>query len=94
MEREPAVTRPEEVAATTHASNGAGDGFAAYPDLASRLALRGVDASAIPRARAIAALAMREVSAGRTVTAAEALPVYVRHRVALTTAEREAGRRL
>jgi tRNA threonylcarbamoyladenosine biosynthesis protein TsaB len=93
-EREPAVMRPEDVAATAHASNGAGDGFAAYPDLASRLGLERVDANAIPRARAIAALAMPAVSAGRTLSASEALPMYVRHRVALTTAERDAGRRL
>lgn len=94
VEREPAVMRPEDVAATAHASNGAGDGFAAYPDLASRLALADVDASTIPRARAIAALAIPEVAAGRSVAASEALPLYVRHRVALTTAEREAGTRL
>jgi tRNA threonylcarbamoyladenosine biosynthesis protein TsaB len=94
VERDPAVMRPEDVAAAAHESNGAGDGFAAYPDLAARLALAGVDATAIPRARAIAALAMLEVAAGRTVPASEALPLYVRHRVALTTAEREAGARL
>jgi tRNA threonylcarbamoyladenosine biosynthesis protein TsaB len=94
VEREPAVVRPEDVAPAEHASNGAGDGFAAYPDLASRLALADVDASTIPRARAIAALAMPDVAAGRTVPASEALPLYVRHRVALTTAEREAGARL
>jgi len=94
VEREPAVMRPEDVGATAHASNGAGDGFSAYPDLASRLALADVDASTIPRARAIAALAMPEVAAGRSVAASEALPLYVRHRVALTTAEREAGTRL
>lgn len=94
VERDPAVMRPEDVAATAPASNGAGDGFAAYPHLASRLALADVDASTIPRARAIAALAMPEVAAGRSVAASEALPLYVRHRVALTTAEREAGTRL
>jgi tRNA threonylcarbamoyladenosine biosynthesis protein TsaB len=94
VERDPAVLRPEDVAGTAHACNGAGDGFAAYPDLASRLALADVDARTIPRARAIAALAMPEVAAGRSVAASEALPLYVRHRVALTTAEREAGTRL
>jgi len=94
VEREPAVMPPDDVAAIAHAVHGAGDGFAAYPHLASRLALAGVDASAIPRARAIAALAMHEVAAGRAVPASDALPLYVRHRVALTTAEREAGARL
>ena len=94
VEREPAVMRPDDVAAIAPAVHGAGDGFAAYPDLASQLALAGLDASAIPKARAIAALAMHEVAAGRAVPASEALPLYVRHRVALTTAEREAGARL
>jgi len=94
VEREPAVMRPDDVAAIAPAVHGAGDGFAAYPDLASRLTLAGLDAGAIPRARAIAALAMHEVAAGRAVPASEALPLYVRHRVALTTAEREAGARL
>jgi len=94
IEREPAVMRPDDVALTPSATSGAGDGFAAYPDLASRLGLDRVDAAAMPRARAIAAIAMPQVSAGRGVAASEALPLYVRHRVALTTAEREAGKRL
>jgi len=37
---------------------------------------------------------MPRVAAGETVDASHALPVYVRHRVALTTAERAAGARL
>ena len=45
-------------------------------------------------ARAIAALAIPRVAAGETVRAADALPLYVRHRVALTTAERDGGMRL
>ena len=94
VEREPAVIHPDEVEADAGGSSGAGDGFAAYPDLASRLALAAVDAGAIPHARAIAALARPRIAAGDTVRAAEALPLYVRHRVALTTAEREAGMRL
>lgn len=94
IEREPAVLRPDDVVAARGEGAGAGDGFAAYPDLASRLGLRQVDTNVIPAARAIAALAMPRVAAGGTVGAADALPLYVRHRVALTTAEREAGMRL
>jgi tRNA threonylcarbamoyladenosine biosynthesis protein TsaB len=70
---------------------GTGNGFAAYPSLADRLALSTVDASAVPTARAIAALALPRLAAGEGVAAADALPLYVRHRVALTTAERAAG---
>jgi len=73
---------------------GAGDGFAAYPDLADRLGLREVDATIRPQARAIAELAQVRVARGDTVDAADALPLYVRHRVALTTAERNAGQRM
>ena len=94
VERDPAVMRPDDVAVASNAANGAGDGFSSYPDLASRLGLGNVDAQAKPSARAIATLAMTDVSAGRTVAAGEALPHYVRHLVALTTAEREAGARL
>jgi tRNA threonylcarbamoyladenosine biosynthesis protein TsaB len=94
VEREPAVLHPDDVAALPGAWDGAGDGFAAYPALTQRLGLRHVDAAVVPEARAIAALAAPRVAAGDTVSAADALPLYVRHRVALTTAERDAGLRL
>jgi tRNA threonylcarbamoyladenosine biosynthesis protein TsaB len=94
IEREPAVVHPDDVTAAAGATSGAGDGFAAYPELAARLALRRVDASVVPGARAVATLAMPRVAAGQAVRAADALPLYVRHRVALTTAEREAGHKL
>jgi tRNA threonylcarbamoyladenosine biosynthesis protein TsaB len=70
---------------------GAGNGFAAYPELASKLGLCTIDAAAIPTAHAIGALALPRLAAGEGVPAAEALPLYVRHRVALTVAERAAG---
>ena len=73
---------------------GAGNGFAAYPALASQLALANADASVRPTAQAIGELALPRLVVGEGVAAADALPVYVRHRVALTTAEREAGLRL
>ncbi len=73
---------------------GAGDGFASYPLLAARLKLRAHDATARPDARAIAELAAPRFAAGEGVDAAAARPLYVRHRVALTTAERAAGARL
>jgi tRNA threonylcarbamoyladenosine biosynthesis protein TsaB len=70
---------------------GAGNGFAAYPDLATRLGLGRADAAARPTASAIATLALPRLAAGAGVPAAEALPLYVRHRVALTSSERAAG---
>lgn len=80
--------------ARAHVAFGAGDGFAAYPELASRLHLEHVDAPLRPEARSLLELAAPRVRAGEVVDAAEALPLYVRHRVALTTAERSAGLRL
>jgi len=72
----------------------AGSGLAAYPDLAATLAHSGVDAALHPDAEAVGALALPVLLAGGGVAAALALPIYVRDRVALTTAERAAGARL
>lgn len=91
-----AVLPPSQVSAPEPASAwfGAGDGFAAYADLASTLRLVGCDATIRPRARALLDLASARIARGDTVDAADALPLYVRHRVALTTAERDAGARM
>jgi tRNA threonylcarbamoyladenosine biosynthesis protein TsaB len=93
----PMVLPPAAVAVPsrgTAAWFGAGGGFAAYPALAAQLALPHCDADAVPDARAIGELAQPRFAAGEGVAAADALPHYVRHRVALTTAERVAGARL
>ena len=47
----------------------------------------------LPTASAIGALALRRFAAGEGVAARDAAPLYVRQRVALTTAERAAGAR-
>ena len=95
VEREPAVVHPADVEVPTgDAWFGAGDGFLVYPGLANRLNLAQVEAQLVPHARAVARVAMPRVAAGETVDAGRALPVYVRHRVALTTAERDAGARM
>ena len=63
----------------------AGTGWARYPDaLGARLgsALAGDSGHALPEARDMLPLAAREFAAGRAVDAAEALPVYLRDRVA------------
>lgn len=73
---------------------GAGNGYAAYPSLAVDLGLAAANPRLRPTAQAIGELALPRLSAGEAVAAAQALPLYVRHRVALTTAEREAGVRL
>lgn len=49
-------------------------------------------ADAAPRAEALLRLALRQWQTGERRDAAEALPLYVRDRVALTTAERDAVR--
>ena len=73
---------------------GAGSGFALDATLATQLRLVGADASARPTARAAGELALPRLAAGEGVSASAARPLYVRHRIALTTAEREAGVRL
>ena len=91
----PAVLPPAAVTAPAGGDwLGAGSGFAAYPALGMQLRLAGADAAARPTAIAIGALALPRFAAGEGVAAEDALPFYVRHRVALTTAEREAGARL
>jgi tRNA threonylcarbamoyladenosine biosynthesis protein TsaB len=71
-----------------------GSAFAAYPSLAAREGIAGVDGDARPTAQAVGELALPRLVAGEGVAAEDALPLYVRHRVALTTAERAAGERL
>jgi tRNA threonylcarbamoyladenosine biosynthesis protein TsaB len=91
----PAVLAPDAVDRPPGAGwFGAGSGFRAYPALAARLALAAFDGAARPTAQAVGELALPRFAAGAGLSAADALPIYVRHRVALTTAEREAGRRL
>lgn len=90
----PAVARPEAAPLPPGPGwLGAGGGFAAYPALRLRLAVALVDCdSAIaPSASAIGALALPKFAAGEGVRARDAAPLYVRHRVALTTAERAGG---
>jgi len=72
---------------------GAGGGFGAYPALRERMAsaLVHCDTGVTPTASAIGALALPGFVARAGVAARDAAPLYVRHRVALTTAERAAG---
>jgi tRNA threonylcarbamoyladenosine biosynthesis protein TsaB len=72
---------------------GCGSGFAAHgPALRERYAgrLAGIMPEIFPHARHIARLAAREFEAGRTVPAEQAVPVYLRDKVALRSDERTA----
>ena len=89
------VLKPDDVALADGAAwHGAGEGFAAYPALALRLGLVDADPSLAPDAQSVAEWAWPRFVAGEGKPAVEAQPLYVRHRVALTTAERAAGLRL
>jgi tRNA threonylcarbamoyladenosine biosynthesis protein TsaB len=90
----PAVIAPADVVVPAGQWFAAGDGLAAYPAIAERRAFAGIDPAVRPSARAIGELGRAWLVAGLGVTAAEASPLYVRHRVALTTAEQLAGARL
>ncbi len=73
--------------------HGAGDGFAVAGSLlGARLGgrLLSADAAASPTAAAVARLATPLLASGRGVAAAAAMPLYIRDKVALTTAERKA----
>ncbi|NHA15319.1 tRNA (adenosine(37)-N6)-threonylcarbamoyltransferase complex dimerization subunit type 1 TsaB [Thioalkalivibrio sp. XN279] len=61
---------------------GAGSGFAAWDELAGRLGLAGCDPLVEPVARDLLGPAAAMVAAGRTVSADQALPVYLREQVA------------
>jgi tRNA threonylcarbamoyladenosine biosynthesis protein TsaB len=90
---EPCLCKPEHAPALPGADwFGAGSGFAAHrAALQARYgaALRATDGAAVPQAAAIAALGAAQIAAGGGVDAAEALPLYLRDKVALKTSERE-----
>lgn len=70
---------------------GVGDGFAAWGSvLAARLGgrLTDVQAEVLPTANAVARLAAPLLGRGAGIAAVDAVPLYVRDKVALTTAER------
>jgi tRNA threonylcarbamoyladenosine biosynthesis protein TsaB len=71
---------------------GTGSGFAMHGRILSeRYAgqLLGADGSSVPQAAAIATLGAAQFAQGRGMDAAEALPLYLRDKVALKTSERE-----
>ena len=92
----PICAAPQQLAvpsAPTFALNefiGAGDGFAAYADALQNVAsgLATIRPELMPSAAAVARLAAPLALRGEVVNAAEAQPIYVRDKVAFTTAER------
>ncbi len=90
---EPCLCKPED--ASPVPGNdwfGAGSGYAIYSAaLSGRYAgqLMSADGSAVPQAAAIAILGAAQFAQGRGVDAAEALPLYLRNKVAFKTSERE-----
>lgn len=89
---EPGLYRPDGVPAVSGNDwTGCGSGFKAYgAALNSRYAgqLARIDGERVPRAAAIAALAMPVFAAGGGVAAEHAAPVYLRNKVALKVNER------
>ena len=79
------LIRPQDVRLEEHETL-IGNAAAAYPELASRTHK---SVFALPTARAMLELAPELLKQGRAVAAENALPLYVRNKVALTTAERE-----
>jgi len=71
----------------------AGNALAAYPELHERLApcTQAQISDLLPTAAAVAALAAPMLARGEGIDAADAVPVYVRDKVALTVAERLAA---
>lgn len=78
----PGEARPPEGAGWI----GCGDGFASYPDALPRF--ERVRGDVFPTAAAVAEIAAARFARGEGVDAAQAMPLYVRNKVALTTAER------
>jgi tRNA threonylcarbamoyladenosine biosynthesis protein TsaB len=89
----PGLYKPEAVPVMSGGDwTGCGDGFAAYRErLAARLGgcVSAVRSGTRPTARAVLRLAMPRFAAGEAMDAAQAVPVYLRDKVALKTSERQ-----
>lgn len=95
---EPGLYKPDAVPAIAGEGwTGAGSGWKTYGALLSQAyqsQLREMLPELLPGAGAILRLAQPRFAGGQTLPAAEAMPVYIRNRVALKTSEREQGLRL
>jgi tRNA threonylcarbamoyladenosine biosynthesis protein TsaB len=91
----PALGAPDAVAPLPVAGGvklaACGNGFSAYPDaFKDKDFAANADAAILPHARELAVLGVAALAAGRAVPADEAQPVYLRNKVAYTSAERQA----
>jgi tRNA threonylcarbamoyladenosine biosynthesis protein TsaB len=88
----PALCAPADVAplAADGPLAACGNGFSAYPEaFAGRAFAEGALVHVMPHARDIALLGRAALAAGKAVGAAEAQPLYLRNKVAYTSAERQ-----
>ena len=88
----PALSAPEAVAPVAVAGLAAcGNGFAAYPDgFAGRDFAASAHADILPHARELALLGAAALARGAALPADAAQPLYLRNKVAYTSAERQA----
>ncbi len=87
----PALCAPADVAPLDVAGvlTACGNGLAAYPDaFAARPYMAGALVEIMPHARQLAQLAVAALAAGGAVAAAQAQPLYLRNKIAYTSAER------
>ncbi|BET09618.1 tRNA (adenosine(37)-N6)-threonylcarbamoyltransferase complex dimerization subunit type 1 TsaB [Pandoraea sputorum] len=87
----PSLDAAEQVRAPDAEFVIAGNAVAAFGErLQASAQAQAVLADAMPRARHVAELAARAFARGEAIPADQAMPVYIRNKVAQTTAEREA----
>jgi tRNA threonylcarbamoyladenosine biosynthesis protein TsaB len=86
----PTLSAPQAVAPLAVAGlQACGNGFEAYADaFAGQACAAGAMADIVPHAREMALLAVDALAAGQGVPAAQAQPIYLRNKIAFTTAER------
>jgi len=89
---EPALCAPEAVQPLAADGLAAcGNGFAVYPQaFEGKDFAHGAHGDIVPHARELAVLAAPALAAGQALPAAEAQPLYLRNKVAYTSAERQA----
>ena len=95
---EPGLHKPDAVPAIAGAGwVGAGSGWQTYAEqlsFAYAAQLHATQPQLLPTAEAILKLALPIFAKGEAKSASEAMPIYIRNRVALKTVEREQGLRL
>jgi len=93
----PEVCKPEASPLLVCRAAGVGSGWAVYGEILSKVYAENlvkIMPEITPKAEAILKLATPIFAAGLAKPASEATPIYIRNRVALTSAEREQGQRL